>query len=403
MRRVAVLAAGAFALGLDAYVMAGLLPGMARDLGASEAAVGQSVTAFTLAYAIAAPLFAAALGRARPRGLMVAALAVFTAGNALTAVAPGLGALIAVRAVAGAGAGLFSALSSAAAARLVPAERRGRALAVVMGGMSAGTVLGVPLGVLLAEQADWRATMWLVTALGAAVMAGTALLLPRLEPAGAAAPAERRAALLLDRAVAPVVGVSFLAAVASLGLYTYLAPVLADAGGVRSVVPHLWAWGLGGVAGSLVIGPLTDRFGRLRGTVGAIMAVLVLAQALVPAAAHLHPAAAALPLLLWGAVGWALQVPQQQRLLGIAGERRGGVAVALNNSALYLGSATGAALGGAALSAGVPAGVLPWAASGVAAAGLVLHLATARPRARLRAGAGAGVREGAREGAAETR
>ncbi|MFC7743689.1 hypothetical protein ACFQXA_26065 [Nocardiopsis composta] len=87
--------------------------------------------------------------------------------------------------------------------------------------------------------------------------------------------------------------------------------------------------------------PVTDRLGRLRGTVAVIMAVLVLAQALVPFAAHAHAAAAALPLLLWGAVGWALQVPQQQRLLGIAGERRGGVAVALNNSALYLGSAAG--------------------------------------------------------------
>ncbi|GAA1074359.1 hypothetical protein GCM10009605_08170 [Nocardiopsis composta] len=145
--------------------------------------------------------------------------------------------------------------------------------------------------------------------------------------------------------------------------------------------------------------PVTDRLGRLRGTVAVIMAVLVLAQALVPFAAHAHAAAAALPLLLWGAVGWALQVPQQQRLLGIAGERRGGVAVALNNSALYLGSAAGAALGGAALSAGVPAGTLPWAASGIAAAGLVLHLVTARPRAQARAG----VREdGAREDAAQT-
>ncbi|WP_411137286.1 MFS transporter [Streptomyces sp. C10] len=376
MRKVGLLTLGAFTLGLDAYVMAGLLPVLADDIGTRVSLAGQLVTVFTLAYALSAPLVAGLLSGVRPRALILAALAVFTLGNGATALAPSLGTLLLARAVAGAGAGVYSALSTAAAAALVPPERRGRALALVMGGMSAGTVLGVPLGVLLAEHTGWRTTMWLLTGLGAAALAGLAALLPPV-PAGPAVPVRARLAALTDRAVAPVVAVSFLAAVASLGLYTYLAPVLAAAGGVGEVAPYLWAWGAGGVLGSVLAGPLVDRAGRVRMLVGGVLAVIVLAQALLPSLAAAALPGAVVALVAWGAAGWALQVPQQHRLLALCAER-GTIVLALNNSALYLGSAVGSALGGLALGAGLAPNALPWVAAGVAAAGLALHLAAGR-------------------------
>ncbi|UNO44122.1 MFS transporter [Streptomyces sp. MST-110588] len=372
MRKVWLLALGAFTLGLDAYVMAGLLPVVADDIGTTVSLAGQMVTVFTLAYAISAPLVAGLLSGVRPRVLVMAALAVFTLGNAMTALAPALGALLAARAVAGVGAGVYSALSTAAASALVPAERRGRALAVVMGGMSTGTVLGVPVGVLLAGHAGWRSTMWLVTALGAVALVGLSVLLPPV-PADPPVSVRARLAAVTDRRVAPIVGVSFLAAVASLGLYTYLAPVLASAGGVSEVTPYLWAWGVGGVLGSVLAGPLVDRTGKAATLVGAVMAVIVASQALLPPLASVAPPAAAAALLVWGAAGWALQVPQQHRLLALRADR-GTVALALNNSALYLGSAAGSALGGVALAQGLAPYVLPWAAAGAAALGLLLHL-----------------------------
>ncbi|MGP3772455.1 MFS transporter [Streptomyces sp. SDT5-1] len=375
MRRVWLLMVGAFTLGLDAYVMAGLLPVVAGDLRTTVSAAGQMVTVFTLAYAVSAPLVAGLVSGVRPRTLILAALGVFTLGNALTALAPSLAVLLLARAVAGVGAGVYSALSTAAAAALVPGERRGRALALVMGGMSAGTVLGVPLGVLLAGQAGWRATMWAVTGLGALALAGLAAGLPAV-PADPPVGVRARIGALTDRAVLPVVGVSFLAAVASLGLYTYLAPVLASAGGVGEgdVTAYLWAWGVGGVLGSVAAGPLVDRTGRAFALVGGVMAVLALALAGLP----LLGAAAFPALVVWGAAGWALQVPQQHRLLALRAER-GTVALALNNSALYLGSAVGSALAGLALAAGLAARALPWAAAVVAAAGLALHLVGRRP------------------------
>ncbi|WP_172384441.1 MFS transporter [Streptomyces sp. MNP-20] len=377
MRKIWLLMLGAFTLGLDAYVMAGLLPVVADDLDTTVSLAGQMVTVFTLAYAVSAPLVAGLFAGARPRVLLIAALAVFTVGNALTALAPGLAVLLVARAVAGVGAGVYSALSTAAAATLAGPERRGRALALVMGGMSSGTVLGVPLGVLLADHTSWRSTMWLVTGLGAVALAGLALGLPEI-PAPPAVPVRARLGALADRAVLPIVGVSFLGAVSSLGLYTYLAPVLDAVGGVGEgeVAPYLWAWGIGGVLGSVLAGPLVDRTGRVLALVTGVTALLVVSEASLP----LLGAAAFPALVVWGAAGWAFQVPQQHRLLALSAER-GTVALALNNSALYLGSAVGSGVAGLALSAGLDAGALPWAAAGVAALGLALHLVTGR-RAR---------------------
>ncbi|WP_414080075.1 MFS transporter [Streptomyces sp. KN37] len=388
MRKVWLLMVGAFTLGLDAYVMAGLLPVVAGDLGTTVSLAGQMVTVFTLAYAVSAPLVAGLLSGVRPRVLILAALAVFTLGNGLTALAPGLGALLAARAVAGVGAGVYSALSTAAAASLGGPERRGRALALVMGGMSSGTVLGVPLGVLLADHTSWRATMWLVTGLGTVALVGLAVGLPEV-PAEPPVPMRARLGALTDRTVLPVVSVSFLGAVASLGLYTYLAPVLDSSGGVgeSQVAPYLWAWGIGGVLGSVLAGPLVDRTGRVTALVTGIISALVVAMGALP----LLGAAAFPALVVWGAAGWAFQVPQQHRLLALRAER-GTVALALNNSALYLGSAVGSALAGLALSVGLAPRALPWAAAGVALAGLALHLSAARGRAG--GGDSCGVRAG---------
>ncbi|MFF5716037.1 MFS transporter [Streptomyces buecherae] len=393
MRKVSLLALGAFTLGLDAYVMAGLLPVVADDLDTTVSLAGQMVTAFTLAYALSAPLVAGLLTGVRPKTVILVALAVFTLGNGLTAVAPSLALLLASRVVAGAGAGVYAALSTAAASALVPTERRGKALALVMGGMSTGTVLGVPLGVLLAEHASWRATMGLVTALGAVAIGGLAALLPQV-PAEPPVPARARLGAITDPAVAPVVGVSFLAAVASLGLYTYLAPVLEAAGDIDGVAPYLWAWGAGGVLGSLLIGPLVDRTGRVRALVAALLTAVGGAH-LVLAPVAGAPLLLGAALVVWGAGGWALQVPQQHRLLAVSA-RRGTVALALNNSALYLGSAVGSALGGLALAAGLPGDALPWAAAAILGLSLLLHLGSGRAagggatRARGVGAAGAG-------------
>ncbi|MEV1077517.1 MFS transporter [Streptomyces sp. NPDC050211] len=382
MSRLYILVLGAFALGLDAYVMAGLLPKVAADLHTSESAAGQMVTVFTLCYALAAPVFATALAGRPARTILTTALLLFTAANALTALAGSLAVLLVARAIAGIGAGVYSPIAAATAASLAGEERRGRALALVMGGMSIGTVIGVPLGVLLADQVGWRGTLWLITALGALAVVGVLLGLPRL-PAAPPPPLRERVRILARRPVAAIAGVSLLSGVASLGLYTYLAPFLADAGGIHQTLGAMWAWGAGGVAGSLLIGRIVDRTGKPYAVVTVILVLLCLAHLLLPSAAGASWALT-FPLIVWGAAGWALQVPQQHQLIA-ARPDQAPVAVSLNSSAVYLGSALGSALGGVTLAAGVAPADLPYCTAALAAVGLLLHLVLVRAPRRARA------------------
>jgi predicted MFS family arabinose efflux permease len=385
LNRLYILVLGAFALGLDAYVMAGLLPKVAAELHTGEAAAGQMVTLFTLCYALAAPVFATALAGKPAKTVLTAALLLFTAANALTALAGSLAVLLVARALAGVGAGVYSPMAAATAASLAGEERRGRALALVMGGMSVGTVIGVPVGVALADHVGWRGTLWLITGLGAVAIAGIVLALPRLE-AAPPPPLRERARILARRPVAAIAGVSLIAGVTSLGLYTYLAPFLtdADAHGTDGTLGAMWAWGLGGVAGSLLIGRIVDRTGRPYAVVAVVLVLLCLSHLLLPVAARAGWALA-VPLIVWGAAGWALQVPQQHQLIA-ARPDQAPVAVSLNSSAVYLGSALGSALGGVTLSAGVAPADLPYWTAALAAVGLLLHLVLVRtPRPRTEA------------------
>ena len=76
-----VLALGTFAVGTDAFVVAGFLPDMAHELHVSSAAAGQSVTVFAAAYAVLSPVLATLTARLPRRALLVAALLVLGLAN----------------------------------------------------------------------------------------------------------------------------------------------------------------------------------------------------------------------------------------------------------------------------------------------------------------------------------
>lgn len=378
---VYLVALGAFALGMASYVTAGLLPSIETAFSVPVAAAAQLVTAFTLAYGLGSPLVVALLPAHRQRAGLLAALGLFSLANAASALATGFSWLLLFRAIAGLGAGVYLAMGIAASAAL-PASARGKAIAVIMGGMASGTVLGVPLGLLLAERLGWAAALWLVTALSLAALLGLAWRLPAL-PSMAAIPLRRKLWLLADRRVAMILSVSLLAAIASLGMYTFIAPLLATSvHGVspHSVAPYLWVWGVGGVLGSFLIGPLTNRVPGPMLTF-ALMLALTLALFALPLAARWQNWLTIAPIAIWGAAGWALQVPQNHELLRVReAQGDGNLAVALNESALYLGSAIGAAGGGLLLLQGLPAWTLAAGAGVISAAGLLVQKANLRQR-----------------------
>lgn len=380
MRRVVLLAVGTFALGLDAFIVAGLIPDISAETGVSEAEAGQMVTVFTLSYAISAPLLASVL-RANAKFLLLLAMVVFTLGNVASAMAESFAPLLISRLVSGVGAGLYSPLAAAAAASLVPPERRGRALSVVLAGLSLGTVIGVPVGLVLSDLVGWRWAFWWVAAIGLLAAIGIAASVPRLQLA--APPGIRaRLATLTDRRVLPIVAVTLMFNIASLGLYTYVAPVLKATAGVSHPTVFLWVWGIGGIVGSLAVGTLVDRASSATRVMPAVIGLFIIAvAAITPAGTQLILVGVALA--CWGAAGFSSPPPQQHLLLERVPDR-GAVAVAVNGSAIYLGSAIGSALGGAALQAGLPAQYLPPAAAAIAGAALICYLSAVRsaPRAQ---------------------
>lgn len=371
---VYLIAVGAFALGMASYVTAGLMPLIASAFSISLAMAAQLVTAFTLAYGLGSPLVVALLpARAQRAGLLLA-LAVFVLANGASALAPGFASLLAWRAIAGIGAGVYLALGIAAAAGVSAPQQRGKAIGVIMGGMAGGTVLGVPLSLLLAQQLGWTAALWLVAVLGALALAGLLWKLPAL-PEVPATSLRRKLALLADGQVLAILLVSLLAAVASLGMYTFIAPLLAWSahGAAVSSTPFLWAWGVGGIAGSVLVGPWADKVAAPKLT-RCILLLLALALCALPLAAGWSAWLMLAPIALWGAAGWALQVPQNQQLLAARAQQGdGNLAIALNESALYLGSAIGAATGGVLLLLDWPMWLLASGAALVAIAALLLQ------------------------------
>ncbi|WP_037901725.1 MFS transporter [Streptomyces sp. NRRL S-350] len=345
--RLLLLALGTFAMGTDSMVVAGILGPVSADLGVSVPAAGQLVTVFALGYALLAPVLATLTARWPRRRLLLTALAVFSAANALSALAPTYGLLLATRVLAAAGAALYTPTANAVATTLVAPERRGRALATVLGGMTAATALGVPLGTWVGR-GDWRMTMWLVTALGVAALAGLAALLRDL-PAPATAPTlAARLAPLGRRRVLGAAATTLVFFLAFQSVYIYLATAVAGAtgGDADRLSLILLTTGVMSVAGSWLGGRLVDRAG-VRRVLLTGSAVAAAAFAALPWLGRSMPGA-----LVYAAVvplaGWAVSVALPHRLASID-PASAPLLISLNSSALYLGTAAGGVAGSTAI------------------------------------------------------
>ncbi|WP_369199632.1 MFS transporter [Streptomyces sp. PU-14G] len=354
----------ALATATDEFIIAGVLPAVAGDLGVGVAAAGQLVTAFAVAYAVGAPTLAVVCERFPRRTVMAVALAVFVLANVAAAVAPGYYALLAARVVAALGAAVVTSAAFATAAAGAPEGEQGRYLGVVTAGMTAALFTGVPVGSWLGGAMGWRATFWLIAAVGTAALVGVLTTAPTV-PGAAPAPWRERLAPLRNAGVLRLVAVTFLAAGGGLMFYTYLgaytAQVVPRPGGLLSFL--LFVVGLAGLAGALLAGRATDVWGparSLRLVVGGHALALGPAAVLVFTGVE-SPLVLAAVVGCWAVFAWGLTPPVQGGILAAAGPSRGMTALALNICGLYLGTGVAGAAGGAVINA-VGARYLPLAA-----------------------------------------
>lgn len=361
---------GSVVLGLDAYVIAGLLPTIATDLDATAGMVGIGVAGFTAAYAVVGPILAGAAGRSASRSLFLA-LVVFVIANIGSAFAVSVGLFIFSRVVAGAAAGIFSPLSSSVAAASVPAERRGRALSLVLAGLACGTVFGVPVGLLVAHSMSWRWTFGLIAAVGLIATIGISMR-GKSGIADVAAPSLRARLVTLTRGPNVVTMlVTLLTGVSSLGLYTYFLPLLDGLGLSHHKMWLIWVWGIGGAVGALLVGRVVDAVPRPLLVTVFITALLAVTFALL--GWNVSVVVSAMCVFAWGVLGWSSLAPQQHTLI-TANPADGTTAVAANASANYMGSALGASAGAVVIDAGVAGAGLAFIAVVPAVIACILQL-----------------------------
>lgn len=368
MKKILLLVVGMFALGLDAFVISGLLPYISQDLNVSIASAAQAVTAFTLCYALSAPIFATLLSGKEIKNILLLALLIFTCGNVLSALSTSFTLLILSRCIAGVGAGIYSPLAVASAAALVKPEQKGTALSLALGGMSMGVVLGVPLGLLIATKINWQGTLWLIVALGIIGMTAIQFKFPKIKAQTPPTLIER-ISILKNHNVAAIVGISFLTAVSSLGLYTFISLIVTNLHARYSLTEYFWVWGLGGMIGSFAVGKIIDKTKAPQVVMIFILILLTTTLLAIPITIKL-PIISFVPFLLWGIMGWASQTPQQHALINVE-PRHAATAVALNSSINYLGGAFGAILGGILLSAEISATMLTNLAGIIAAIAVI--------------------------------
>ncbi|WP_327292793.1 MFS transporter [Streptomyces sp. NBC_01198] len=346
---ILALAVSAFGIGTTEFMMMGLLPDVADDLGTSVPTAGYLVSAYALGVVVGAPLLTGLGARIPRKRMLLLLMALFTVGNAASAVAPGYGTLLAGRFLAGLPHGAFFGVGAVVAARLVAEDRRARAVAAMFLGLTIANIVGVPAATLLGQNLGWRATFLVVTVIGLLSLAALALLVPQQ-------PEEEHGGVRqeLQALREPQVLLGLLTAVFGFAgvfaVYSYLASMMTEVTGYAdaTVTVLLALFGIGMTLGALAAGWLTDRALRptLYGSLAALAVVLVGFHY-----AAQSKATAPVAVLVLGAVGFMTTTPLQMLVMNKA-RRAPTLASASNHSAFNLANAGGAWLGGAAIAAG---------------------------------------------------
>ncbi len=374
---LAVLSIGTFTLGVDGFVLSGLLPQVARSLHVATSTAGQLTTLFALVYAVGSPLIAALAGSWDRRSVLVAGMSVFICGMVAQATGTDFASVAAGRALAALGAAGYQATAYGTAGILSDDHHRARSLAIVAGGSSAALVAGLPFGILVGQMWGWRSAMWALVVLAVVSTLAVRLLPPAHAPALGL---HQRARALTDRRVLGVLAGTLTVLTPAFAVIAYL-PAIVQTGGAWIVVAML-AYGSGQVTGTSVVARLirrrSARAAYVVGAVGVTATIAVLA-----ATRHSLPVAVVTMAALGLSVGLTI-VPQQHRLFATV-PALASVAVGLNGSAIYVGTAIGAAVGGLALAgAGPAAPAIAAAAIGVVAVALGVWVVPERmPTSRL--------------------
>ncbi|KMS59359.1 MFS transporter [Novosphingobium barchaimii LL02] len=343
---IILLAISAFIIVTTEFIIVGLLPNLARDLGVSIGTAGWLVTLFAFTVMLCGPVLTGLVAHFNRKRLFVFLLLVFAGSNALAAAAPniwilGLGRLLPALALP-----VFWGTASETAGVLAGPEKAAKAVANVYMGIAGAMVFGIPLGTLAGDAFGWRGTFWGLSALSLLMAGLLAWVMPRIaKPVKIELGDQLRT--LKDRAFLGNLVLSVAVFTAMFTAYTYLADLLERIAGIPSSAVGWWLMGFGviGLGGNWLGGRLVDR-SPLVATFGAVVLLAVGMTATVPLAGNHGWLAIALG--VWGLANTALYPICQVRVMRAAGAAQA-LAGTLNVSMANAGIGLGAIIGGAVI------------------------------------------------------
>ncbi|SMD25345.1 MFS transporter [Kibdelosporangium aridum] len=342
---LATLFSGMFVLGSAELLVVGVLDLIAANLHVSIPAAGTLVTVYALGLAIGGPILTALTIRLNKRTVLVGTLVLFIMGNLVAVLTTSYGVFLAARVFTGALQGLFIAAAFAAGIAVVPPERIGRAIALIVSGVAVSAALGVPLGTLVGQALGWRGSFTAIVVLAVITLIATLALVPSTPSIGESAGNQAKYAFA-PRVIAVLV-LNFLVFAALYAAFTYIVPFLQSVTGVSGALlsVFLLAYGVATAAGSFGGGKFADQNAARTLVVASVgVAVCLLALYFVGTV----PFLVALVMLAWGLFAFGMVPSLQYRVISLAGPG-GALAQSLPASAANVGIAVGSFAGGVAV------------------------------------------------------
>ncbi|HEJ7281001.1 MFS transporter [Serratia marcescens] len=343
------LTISAFAIGTTEFVIVGLIPTIAEQLGVTVPSAGLLVTIYALGVAIGAPVLTALTSRIPRKLLLVGLMELFTLGNLLAWQSPSYESLVIARLLTGLAHGVFFSIGSTIATSLVAKEKAASAIAIMFGGLTVALVTGVPLGTFIGQQFGWRETFLAVSLIGAVATVASIILVPNnIKNQGSAGVREQMKVLTHPRLL-------LIYAITALGYggvfttFTFLAPMMQELAGFSAPTVSwiLLAYGVAVAVGNIWGGKLADRHGAVRALsfIFAALAVLLLVFQFTAS----HSIAALLTVIAMGVFAFGnvpgLQVYVVQKAAQYT-PNAVDVASGLNIAAFNIGIALGSVIGG---------------------------------------------------------
>ncbi|WP_144776881.1 MFS transporter [Marinobacter maritimus] len=343
------LTLSAFAIGTTEFVIVGLVPTIAQDLGVTLPSAGLLVSLYALGVAVGAPVLTALTGRWNRKWVLLSLMSLFIIGNVLAWMAPNYASLMTARILTGLAHGVFFSIGSTIATSLVSKDKEASAIAIMFTGLTVALVTGVPLGTFIGQTFGWRATFLTVAALGTIALIGSALLVPKNLKKSAPATLRQQLEVITHPRLLLVYAMTAVGYGGTFTAFTYLTPILEDVSGFAPgmVSLLLLVYGISVATGNIWGGKLADRLGPTS-ALYIIFAGLAAILFVLTFTAY-NPIAAVITLLVWGAFAFG-NVPGLQVYVVQLAERYTphsvDVASGLNIAAFNIGIAGGAWLGG---------------------------------------------------------